>query len=180
MYDATISIVLALVAVIGTTIFHLEALMLVGRFERHSRQARILVPVVLLLVIAAHLAEISGYALIYWIAIGPLDMGSLTGQRPTWLDMFYFSAETYSSLGSDNIMPHGALRLIVAIGSINGILLLSWSRLAGLSRDAVMPKVTGTDLLSVRADVGVFLLLASLDLPHLRSFTCLAIRVGNP
>lgn len=39
----------------------------------------------------------------------------------------YFAAETYSSLGFVDIMPHGALRLIVAIGSINGILLLAWS-----------------------------------------------------
>lgn len=127
MYDAMISIALSLFAVIGTTIFHLEALMLAGRFERQSRHARILVPVVLLFVIAAHLAEIGGYAVIYWIADGPFDIGSFTGQQPSWLDMFYFAAETYSSLGLDDIMPHGALRLIVAIGSINGILLLSWS-----------------------------------------------------
>ena len=44
LYDATISIVPALIAVIGTTIIHLEALMLVGRFERQSRHPRILVP----------------------------------------------------------------------------------------------------------------------------------------
>lgn len=127
MYDAIVSIVLALSAVIGTTIFHLEALMLVSRFERQSRHPRILVPVVLMLVIAAHLAEIAGYALVYWIADVPFDIGSFSGQQPSVLDMFYFAAETYSSLGLDDIMPHGALRLIVAIGSINGILLLSWS-----------------------------------------------------
>lgn len=127
MYDVMISIVLALSAVIGTTIFHLEALFLVSRFERQSRHPRILVPVVLMLVIAAHLVEISGYALVYWIADVPLDIGSFSGQQPSPLDMFYFAAETYSSLGLDDIMPRGALRLIVAIGSINGILLLSWS-----------------------------------------------------
>ncbi|MBX9663744.1 hypothetical protein [Novosphingobium sp.] len=83
MYDATISIVLALIAVIGTTIFHLEALMLVGRFERKSRHPRILVPAVLTLVIAAHLAEIAGYALIYWLADKTFDIGYFTGQLRT-------------------------------------------------------------------------------------------------
>lgn len=39
--------------------------------------------------------------------------------------MYYFAAETYSSLGLYDIMPHGALRLIVATGSINGIQLLA-------------------------------------------------------
>ena len=36
------------------------------------------------------------------------------------------------------------------------------SRLAGLTRDQVMPKVTGNDLRSVRADIGVFLVLGAM------------------
>ena len=36
------------------------------------------------------------------------------------------------------------------------------SQLAGLSRDAVMPRVTGNDLIAVRADIGVFLFLGAL------------------
>ena len=99
----------------------------VTRFASGTHHARVLVPGVVIFVITAHLIEIAGYALIYWIADVPLDIGSFTGERPTPLDLFYFAAETYSSLGLDDLMPHGALRLIVAIGSINGILLLAWS-----------------------------------------------------
>ena len=81
----------------------------------------------LTLVICAHLIEIAGYALIYWIADVPLNIGWFSGEQPGPLGMFHFAAETYSSLGLVDIMPHGALRLIAAVGSINGILLLAWS-----------------------------------------------------
>ena len=57
----------------------------------------------------------------------PLNISRFSGEQPSPPGVFYFVAETYSSLGLVDIMPHGALRLIVAIGSINGILLLAWS-----------------------------------------------------
>lgn len=127
MHDATIAISLTLFAIVGTTIFHLEALLLVNRFAFGPRNRLVLVPGVVMLVISAHLIEIAGYALIYWIADVPLDIGLFTGRQPGPLALFCFAAETYPSLGLDDIMPHGALRLIVAVGSINGILLLAWS-----------------------------------------------------
>lgn len=127
MHDAIIAIALTLLAIIGSTIFHLEALRVVTRFARSSWHPRIHVPGVLTLVICAHLIEIAGYALICWIADVPLNIGWFSGEQPGLLGMAYFAAETYSSLGLVDIMPHGALRLIVAIGSINGLLLLAWS-----------------------------------------------------
>lgn len=127
MHDAIAAIALTLIALVGTTIFHLEALILVNRFAHRPRRARILVPGVVMLVTGAHLIEITAYTFIYWIANVLLNIGWFTGRRPSLIDLFYFAAETYSSLGLDDIMPHGALRLIVAIGSINGILLLAWS-----------------------------------------------------
>lgn len=127
MHDAIAAIALTVFAIVGTTIFHLEALILVNRFAHRPRRARILVPGVVILVTTAHLIEITTYTLIYWIAYVVLNIGWFTGRPPSLIDLFYFAAETYSSLGLDDIMPHGALRLIVAIGSINGILLLAWS-----------------------------------------------------
>ena len=127
MEDAILAIALTLIAVIGTTIFHLEALAIITRFSRSSWHPRIHVPAVVTLVIGAHLMEIAGYALIYWIADVPLNIGSFSGKPPSLVGMFYFAAETYSSLGLVDTMPRGALRLIVAIGSINVILLLAWS-----------------------------------------------------
>lgn len=127
MRDMIFAIFLTLVAIIGTTLFHLEALGIINRFSRQTAHRHILVPAVLTLVITAHLLEILGYSIIYWVADVSLNIGYFSGEQPNFFDLFYFAAGTYSSLGLDDIMPHGALRLIVAIGSINGILLLAWS-----------------------------------------------------
>jgi Ion channel len=127
MRDMIFAILLTLVAIIGTTLFHLEALGIINRFSRQTAHRHILVPAVLTLVITAHLLEILGYSIIYWVADVSLNIGYFSGEQPNFFDLFYFAAGTYSSLGLDDIMPHGALRLIVAIGSINGILLLAWS-----------------------------------------------------
>ena len=127
MPDAFVAVLLSLVAVIGTTIFHFEALRLTDRYSRRALHPYVIAPSVLSLVIASHLAEIAAYTGIYALADDVFDIGSFTPVNPGALGMFYFAAETYSSLGLDDVMPHGALRLIVSIGSINGILLLAWS-----------------------------------------------------
>ncbi len=59
--------------------------------------------------------------------------------------------------GGDRAQTVAALPAIIDGLRAKGFQFVPVSRLAGLSRDAVMPKVTGNDLLSVRADVGVFL-----------------------
>lgn len=97
------------------------------RYSRKTLHPYIVAPTVLSMVIASHLIEIAAYTGIYVLADDFFDIGSFSPVNPGALGMFYFAAETYSSLGLDDVMPHGALRLIVSIGSINGILLLAWS-----------------------------------------------------
>jgi hypothetical protein len=127
MPNALTAILLALAAIVGTTIFHFEMLAAIARFARRTYHPHVIVPAVLTLVIFSHLIEIAVYAAIYILADGPLDLGWFTGQQPGVLGMFYFAAETYSSLGAGDVFAHGALRLIASIGSINGMLLLAWS-----------------------------------------------------
>lgn len=127
MPDAFTAVLLSLGAVIGTTIFHFEALRLTDRYSRRTLHPYVVAPAVLSLVILSHLIEIAAYTGVYVLADDVFDIGSFTPVNPGALGMFYFAAETYSSLGLDDVMPHGALRLIVSIGSINGILLLAWS-----------------------------------------------------
>lgn len=59
--------------------------------------------------------------------------------------------------GGDRAQTVAALPGIIDGLRAKGYRFVPVSQLAGLPRDAVMPKVTGHDLLSVRADVGVFL-----------------------
>ena len=59
--------------------------------------------------------------------------------------------------GGDRSQTVAALPAIIDGLRAKGYQFVPVSQLAGLSRDAVMPKVTGHDLLSVRADIGIFL-----------------------
>ena len=59
--------------------------------------------------------------------------------------------------GGDRSQTLAALPLIIDKLRGEGYTFVSVSQLAGLSKDAVMPKVTSSQLLSVRADVGAFI-----------------------
>lgn len=122
-----ITVILSLTAIVGSTIFHYEALALIETASRWPYHRHVVIPAVLTLVILAHLIEIGGYALAFMLAQGPFGLGSFTGLQTGALGLFYYAAETYSSLGAGDVFAHGAARLVVSIASINGLLLLAWS-----------------------------------------------------
>jgi cellulose synthase/poly-beta-1,6-N-acetylglucosamine synthase-like glycosyltransferase/peptidoglycan/xylan/chitin deacetylase (PgdA/CDA1 family)/spore germination protein YaaH len=64
--------------------------------------------------------------------------------------------------GGDRSQTIAALPRIIDGLRAKGYTFVPVSRLAGLSRDQVMPPVTGWQLFQVRADIGLFLLLAAL------------------
>jgi hypothetical protein len=39
----------------------------------------------------------------------------------------YFSAETYTTLGYGDVLPHGDLRLLAGMQALNGMLLIGWT-----------------------------------------------------
>ncbi|OYY71621.1 glycosyltransferase [Sphingomonas sp. 28-63-12] len=64
--------------------------------------------------------------------------------------------------GGDRAQTVAALPRIIAELRARGYRFVPVSTLAGLSRAAVMPPVTGSDLVAVRVDVGIFLVLAAI------------------
>jgi hypothetical protein len=73
---------------------------------------------VLLYAIAISLHEFAGF--------GMLD-GNVD-QAPSWfMDHFYFSIASYTTLGIGDIVPHGSLRLISGVEALNGLILIAWS-----------------------------------------------------
>lgn len=86
--------------------------------------------IVLFALFAAHLFEVFLYAL----ALSALDVagyGSLVGAvvgGPGWfVDHFYFSIASYTTLGLGDIMPQGPIRLIAGVEALNGLVLVAWS-----------------------------------------------------
>jgi cellulose synthase/poly-beta-1,6-N-acetylglucosamine synthase-like glycosyltransferase len=65
--------------------------------------------------------------------------------------------------GGDREQTIAALPTIIDQLRAKGYTFVPVSQLAGLTQDAVNPKISGSDLIAVRFDVSIFLLLAALD-----------------
>ena len=119
---------LTAIVLISTTAFHYETLSFLSRKFAEKTTNRRSLPLMIIVIITAHLVEIGLYALIYYIADRAFDLGGFNiGRTLDAFEYYYFAAETYSSLGYGDIFPTGTMRLIAAIEPLNGILLLTWS-----------------------------------------------------
>jgi hypothetical protein len=115
--------------VIATVILHYEALRLVsGVIPRLAIPPRSRILVVLAAVFLAHVAEISLYAVVYYILQTHFGSGTLGGLvEGQGLDFFYFSIAMFTTLGTGDLVVSGPMRLIAGIESLNGLVLIGWS-----------------------------------------------------
>lgn len=121
--------VLALL-VVGVVVFlHYEVLHMVAmtmpRVHLHHRPKLLLV---IGATIAAHMVEIVIFAFLYLAMEYWLGLGYLTGETEgdIW-DFIYFSSTSYTTLGFGDIHPIGPLRIVTAIESLLGLVLITWS-----------------------------------------------------
>ncbi|MBI1179775.1 MAG: hypothetical protein GC201_04400 [Alphaproteobacteria bacterium] len=125
------AIAMALALLLATTGLHFEGLRLTYRgvlgLGGSNRRKVVLA---MLCVFFVHLAEIALYAAAYWFADQVIDIGGFAGPHvsaPGASFYFFFSAQTYTTLGLGDVYPTGPLRLLASIEPINGLLLLGWS-----------------------------------------------------
>lgn len=124
----TLSIFLTAVVGLLSALFHYEAISRLDTFARSRRWSNHAVLVwVLGALLLIHAAEIGLFAGVYGIA-GSIGIGGLRSENVlTSAEYFIFAAETYTSLGSTDVMPEGEIRLMSSLSSLVGILLLTWS-----------------------------------------------------
>jgi len=119
----------AALLVVTSTLVHYEALRLLSAWIPHLRirpRARLLA--VIFGVFVGHLLEIACYALAYYTLHDHFGLGSFGGKfADNFTTYFYFSAESYTSIGLGDIYPLGSLRLITGVEALNGLLLVGWS-----------------------------------------------------
>ena len=112
--------------VVATTAIHYEVLRgLSATLPALRVQSRGKLIVVIFVAFLAHAVEIllyaiAAYALGHFAHLGDVGDTSFT-------TAFYFSAETYTSLGYGDIVPTGDLRLLAGVEALNGLLLIGWS-----------------------------------------------------
>ncbi len=83
---------------------------------------------VIFVAFTAHALEILLYALTVYLLVRYKGFGVLADTTKFSFNVcFYFSAETYTSLGYGDIVPNGDLRLLAGVEALNGLLLIGWS-----------------------------------------------------
>lgn len=90
--------------------------------------ARVRMMVLILLILAAHTAEVWIFGLGTWLVAQVPGTGSIEGADPlTLLDAVYLSAVSFTTVGYGDLAPQGHLRLIMGTEALTGLVLITWS-----------------------------------------------------
>ncbi|NRA58663.1 MAG: two pore domain potassium channel family protein [Phycisphaerales bacterium] len=124
-------IVAAAIAAVACVGLHAEVVCRLAAWgDATKRSLRLVLPSCVLVLLATHIVQVHIFALVHFVVekiygerVGILSMaadGSLT-------ERIYFSGVVFSTLGFGDIVPFGPLRLLVAVESITGLMLIAWS-----------------------------------------------------
>ncbi|MFO1047856.1 MAG: ion channel [Geminicoccaceae bacterium] len=124
------AILLSIATSLATFVLHEVGLLGIGagaaRFAGGG--GRMVVLAVAIGILLLHLLEIGIYTGAIALATDALHLGRLVGDVDgSNLELLYFSAEAYTSLGFGDIIPTGQMRLLVSFEPLNGLILLGWS-----------------------------------------------------
>ncbi len=124
-----ITILITFILVVVCVFIHYELLRSLTNFlPKFKLKARPRMLAVISVVFIAHIVEISLFAFTYALMQHQWGLGQLTGAlEGGWVDYFYFSAASYTTLGMGDLTPSGHLRFVAAIESLTGLVLIGWS-----------------------------------------------------
>jgi len=107
-----------------TVVLHFEGLDWLGRAMRHwPLRARMVLLILCLIVL--HTIEIWLFgAALHGLALLPALQQPLPLKL---LDAVYLSSITYTTVGYGDLVPHGALRLLMASEALTGLMMITWS-----------------------------------------------------
>ncbi len=132
------SIFIGIGLVVLTVLIHHELLYLLSlRLQHPSVHPRFRLLFGVIGAIAAHIIEITLFAVGFYLLIPKEIYGNLIGEKWNGVgDVMYFSFVTYSSLGYGDIRPEGPIRFIAAMEVLTGMVMIAWtaSFLYGLIR----------------------------------------------
>jgi hypothetical protein len=116
-------------AVLACILLHYEALDLLTQtlLRLHTRVRRRRILLMMFGLLTLHVAEIWIFGLGYFYMASAPELSSVVGAQNTLLDMIYFSAVVYSTLGLGDLLPTGAIRFMAGTEALTGFLLISWS-----------------------------------------------------
>ena len=122
-------VLLTALAVALSVLVHYEGLdWLSARLQAsHTRQRR-KVLYGIYAVIAIHVVEIWLFGVTYWVILMVPAAGTLQGLGERSLfDAVYFSAVSFTTVGSANVAPLGPVRFLAGTEALTGFILITWS-----------------------------------------------------
>jgi Ion channel len=115
--------------VLACVLLHYEVFSLLTRvltrLQGHIRRRRILLLIIGLLVL--HVTEVWLFGIGYFVLMQSSNVGQINGSGGELLDLVYFSAVVYTTLGLGDLVPTGAIRLLTGMEALTGFVLITWS-----------------------------------------------------
>lgn len=98
---------------------------IIEKKKRHGRHDMLIVVVG---IIAVHLLEAMVFAVFYWFRTDYMGLDKFNIPRAlTAFDYYYFSLETYTSIGYGDLYLLGKARFLSSLEAMVGLVLLGWS-----------------------------------------------------
>ncbi|WP_240654693.1 potassium channel family protein [Croceicoccus ponticola] len=129
--DAVVGLIAAFIGVALSIEMHFFGLRWLAWLVQH-REPKVRRPllVVLFTIFTLHLVEVLLFAILLALieagGFGRL-MGATYGGAGWFVDHFYFSIASYTTLGLGDIVPHGAIRMVAGLEALAGLVLVTWS-----------------------------------------------------
>lgn len=117
-------------AVFACVLLHYEVFTLLQRalVGLHSRVRRRRILLLIFGLLALHIADVWIFGLGYYGLVGQHGASQLVGAEDGGLlELVYFSAVVYTTLGLGDIVPAGAIRFMAGTEALTGFLLITWS-----------------------------------------------------
>jgi len=118
---------LAVVIVALCITVHYEVLNLLARIIHRPERHRWVLMIMMYGLLLAHVIEIWIFGFGYIVAQEWLTLGHITGTRPDSFDFIYYSAMIYTTVGTAELIPEGAIRMVTSTEALAGFALITWS-----------------------------------------------------
>ena len=115
--------------VLACVLLHYEAFAWLARglANLHLRIRRRRILLLILGLLTLHVVEIWLFGIGYFFLLGDPGSSRINGSEGGLLDLVYFSAVVYTTLGLGDLIPVGAIRFMTGTEALTGFVLITWS-----------------------------------------------------
>jgi Ion channel len=122
-------VALTALIVLGCVLLHYEVFSLLTRalVRMHTRIRRRRILLLIFGLLALHVVEVWLFGIGYYMLLNGSGASAIHGAGGGLLDMVYFSAVVYTTLGLGDLVPAGAIRFMTGTEALTGFVLITWS-----------------------------------------------------